>query len=243
MRGSALIGSPERCFAFAERLRAIGVDEIACLVNFGIDHPALLDGLARLNELRAPFLLSTSHELHPHTMIRRRPRDTPPMVSCNQARIWFLQSLAPRDFAYNNPVVVDVRGPCNVDALDRSVAEIVRRHDVLRTRFRHTAEGGIVPVTDDQLSERLRLVDPSSESDPERAFLAALDLARHEIRRPFDLAAEQPLRMRLYRLAPERHLLAIVTHLIACDGWSLGVLTRELAVLYTSALEGRAFSL
>ncbi len=158
-------------------------------------------------------------------------------LSFAQQRLWFLHRLEQRSTVYNMPAAVRLRGRLDAPALARAAAAIERRHEVLRTVF--PAAGGrprqvVVPPR----PALLPAVDLGGLAEPARQAEAARLLA-DEAGRPFDLAAGPLWRMRLVRLSPEDHHLQITLHHIVCDGWSVGVLTRELADLYATFREGR----
>ncbi len=151
-------------------------------------------------------------------------------LSFAQQSLWFMEQLSPGTAFYNIPLVLELDGPLEPAVLERTLAEIVRRHEPLRTIF--PAEGGVpyqeILPTD---SFALATADLSGENDETQP--TALD--RHifeEITRPFDLSRGPIFRARLARLAPARHVLILVVHHIAFDGWSSGVFFRELSALY-----------
>lgn len=157
-------------------------------------------------------------------------------LSYGQQRLWFLDQLLPANPAYNLPMALRFRGQLAVEALERAINEIVRRHEVLRTTFK-AIDGNPVPVIAEALTVQLRHVDLSSlpETDRQRE---ATQLARKEARIPFDLAQGPLMRVVLLTLNPRDHLLVAVLHHIACDGWSLRVFSRELAALYDALSRG-----
>ncbi|HEX8150237.1 MAG TPA: amino acid adenylation domain-containing protein [Pyrinomonadaceae bacterium] len=165
------------------------------------------------------------------------PRDAAPPLSFAQQRLWFLHRLAPESPLHNIPVTLRFRGPLDVAALERTVNEVVRRHEVLRTRFT-TAAREPVQTIDPHLRVALARLDLSGMPEAEREA-ESRRLAEEEARRPFDLAAGPLLRLALLRLADEEHLLLCTIHHIVSDGWSMGVLVREVAALYEAFSEGR----
>ncbi len=161
------------------------------------------------------------------------------LPSFAQERLWFLHQLDPTSSAYNVYLVYWLRGNLVVPALKAAFADLVGRHESLRTSFveldgrplqciRHPANRPLqvhVGVVD--LSAR-----PAAETE-------ALRLAHREIHRPFELARDDLVRPVLVRLSPTYHLLVLTLHHSIADAWSLGVLEGELAALYRAALEGR----
>src|SRR5215212_2719077 len=158
-------------------------------------------------------------------------------VSFAQQRLWFLDQLEPGSPFYNLPQVISINGNLDVDALRRTFNGIVSRHEALRTTF-SPAPAGATQVIAKTLTIEVP-VDaltnlPSSERD-----LAVVKLAREEARRPFDLSTGPLLRVRLLRFSSDRHVLLMTMHHIVSDGWSIGLLFRELGVIYEAFLAGK----
>jgi amino acid adenylation domain-containing protein len=175
----------------------------------------------------ATLLPRPRHSLPP---ARRGPQAGPLPLSFSQTRLWFLQQLEPEQVAYTIRSALRLRGPLDVDALGRSLAEIVRRHEVLRTTYLLMDGEPRQLVRDDrelQVSfSSVESLDAAGREDGARAELAS------DACRPFDLEHDLPLRVRLVRLGPSDHVLYLAVHHIASDGWSLDVLFRELGALY-----------
>jgi amino acid adenylation domain-containing protein len=171
-----------------------------------------------------------------------RPLDRPASfpLSFAQQRLWFLHQLQPSSPAYNIPAAVRLSGPLDVEALRRAVREIVRRHEDLRTTFAITASGDVAgPVQVVVPAPELPLhLEDLSELPPAGREAEVLRRARAEAQRPFDLVRGPLLRMTLLRLGEFDHAALLVLHHIVGDGWSLGVLMRELAILYQAYREG-----
>jgi amino acid adenylation domain-containing protein len=161
------------------------------------------------------------------------PRPVDPQLSFGQERLWFLHQMAPESALYNLPFALRLRGPLEVAALFAGLAAVSLRHESLRTSF---------AVIDERPVQRIA---PEAALPPAVCDLAALPvqarewetqrLTAAEARRPFDLARGPLARCQLVRLAAEDHLLLLNLHHAICDGWSLGILVRELGVLYRAA--------
>ena len=159
-------------------------------------------------------------------------------ISYAQQRLWFLDQLEPGNPVYNLPAGVRLRGALQLSALERSLNEIIRRHEALRTRFL-TLDGEPVQVIDPELELRLEVVDLSTLNEHERET-EALKLAHATAAGEFDLSTGPLLRATLLRLAAEDHILLLTMHHIISDGWSMGVLVREVGALYRAFSEGSA---
>jgi amino acid adenylation domain-containing protein len=162
----------------------------------------------------------------------RVPRDEPLPTSFAQQRIWFLDQLEPGCISYHIPSVVRLEGQLDIPALERALNEVVRRHEILRTTL--VPVGGIPrQVIAEQLELPLAVEDLSVLPENEREPRALLRLREH-VEQPFDLARGPLVRAGLLRLS-EREYIAIVTmHHAISDGWSIGILVRELSRLYES---------
>jgi hypothetical protein len=174
--------------------------------------------------------------------IPRGDRSGPLPLTANQQGLWFIDQLDPGQANYSVPGAVRLKGALDGAALERSLAEIVRRHESLRTTFPADASGiprlAIAPPP----AAELPLTDLRSMPAAEREA-EALRLATEEARRPFDLGGGPLFRAFLLRLADEEHVLVLNVHHIVADGWSMGVFTRELAALYEAFCVGRAATL
>ncbi|HEX7296890.1 MAG TPA: condensation domain-containing protein, partial [Pyrinomonadaceae bacterium] len=159
-------------------------------------------------------------------------------ASFAQQRLWFLDQLEPGSPFYNLPQVISIKGELNIDALLRTLNEIVNRHEALRTTFSSGPEG-----TTQVIAKALTLTIPVDDltalplSDHEQAIS---NVAREEARLPFDLSTGPLLRARLLVFDSNNHVLFLTMHHIVSDGWSLGVLFRELAVIYEAFASGKS---
>jgi arthrofactin-type cyclic lipopeptide synthetase C len=164
------------------------------------------------------------------------PRDQVLPLSFAQQRLWFLAQMGGGNSAYNIPVGLRLRGRLDEDALQRALARIVARHETLRSRFHQLddeAQVLILPVDSGLL---LRVEDLRGYPQADEALRR---LAEAEASAPFNLQEDPLLRGRLVRLADDHHVLLLTLHHIVSDGWSMGVLTRELAALYQAFSHGQ----
>ncbi|MET0646544.1 MAG: amino acid adenylation domain-containing protein [Pyrinomonadaceae bacterium] len=195
-------------------------------------------GLELSAEEREYFLSLLEEEgvaLTPPGVILRRDGDGAPPLSFAQQRLWFLDQLVPNGSFYNIPSPVRLRGRLAVTALEQSLNEIVRRHEVLRTTF-PSADGQPVQAVAAPRPLTLSIID--LRRLPE-ALEAAGHLAAAEAQRPFNLSEGGPLRANLLRLGEEDYVVLLTMHHIAADGWSMSVLMREVAALYETYAAGR----
>ncbi|HYH80916.1 MAG TPA: amino acid adenylation domain-containing protein, partial [Longimicrobium sp.] len=158
-------------------------------------------------------------------------------LSFAQERLWFIDRLEPGSSVYNIPVARRLGGALDEAALERSLSEIVRRHEVLRTVFAEV-DGEPVQVIAPFGGFALPVEELSGLGEADRE--AALGRrAGEEARRAFDLSAGPLFRAALLRLGAEDHVLLLSMHHVVSDGWSMGVLFRELSALYEAYREGR----
>ncbi|HXZ14815.1 MAG TPA: condensation domain-containing protein, partial [Roseiarcus sp.] len=166
-----------------------------------------------------------------------QPRPAAPPLSFAQERLWFLDRLGLVGSAYNMPGAFRLEGPVDAQALEASLTELTRRHESLRTRFEER-DGEPIQIIDPPARFELATEDVSALEETAR-MARAMALGREEVVRPFDLALDHLLRARLLRFGPQDHLLLLTMHHIVSDGWSIGVLARELATVYAAYDQGR----
>ncbi|MFE9450989.1 non-ribosomal peptide synthase/polyketide synthase [Streptomyces sp. NPDC006739] len=201
---------------------------------FGADvSPRLLFTHPTLSGLAAA-LGDPGGEPHPSAdAIPAADPDTAPPLSYAQQRLWFLDRFEPGSTEYTTLSVLRLRGPLDVPALRAALDGLVARHETLRTTF---AEQDGRVRQDVRPPHPVELTADDLTGQPPAALDALLE---REAATPFDLGAGPLLRARLARLADDGHVLVLAVHHIATDGWSMGVLGRDLGELYTAALEDR----
>jgi amino acid adenylation domain-containing protein/non-ribosomal peptide synthase protein (TIGR01720 family) len=166
------------------------------------------------------------------------PRTEALPLSFAQQRLWFLDQLDPTSVAYNMPAALRLNGPLQVNVLQQSLQEIIRRHESLRTRFVLLNGQGKQEICEPyQLA--VPVIDLTAFPVKERE-LEVSRLAREEALEPFDLSQVPQLRVKVLRLDEFEHVVFFTMHHIIGDGWSFTVLTRELGVLYDAFSRGAA---
>uniref|UniRef100_UPI000A3CC8E1 MupA/Atu3671 family FMN-dependent luciferase-like monooxygenase n=1 Tax=Streptomyces griseus TaxID=1911 RepID=UPI000A3CC8E1 len=243
----ALIGTPTSVAPFVDALHRAGVDEIAALVDFGMDRERLRSGLEHLDLLRRRTQERDARGTEP----RERPaleqdareretrepavRETVAPATSAQRRLWLAARLMANPAAYNETQAVRLRGPLDVPALRAAVDGLVERHAGLRTVFRGEQEAGVVQVVREGLRIPLTVTDAAGQ-DAERAIGALLS---EESGRAYDLAEGPLFTPRLLRLAEDDHVLVLGMHHIVTDAHSAALVAGDLRELYTAALAGR----
>ncbi len=159
-------------------------------------------------------------------------------TSLAQRGMWFLWRLAPGSAFYNVPLALALKGALDTGALERALAEVVRRHGVLRTTYREGPAGAPVQLVHTPAPVPMPVADLRRRAATERAAELAR-LAQAEYERPFDLEAGPVLRAQLVRSAESASTLLLTLHHVACDGWGANVLMQELRVLYRAFAQGR----
>ncbi len=202
------------------------------------DNPTIAELAAHIDALRAAGGRGQDEGSGAHDALRAMPHTGTLPASPAQRGLWFLSQLAGANVAYNIPLVTELRGPLDEGALSRALDEIVRRHESLRTTFRRDAEGRPVQV-----------IHPPAHIAVPRDDLGHLDAAAREaetsrcidreVHGAFDVERGPLLRARLVRLAEDHHLFSLVIHHLVGDGWSIGVLGRELRALYGAFTSSR----
>lgn len=214
--------------------------QVAARVNefFGVElqirsffeHPLLADLASLIDAVQQELCLSNA----PSLVAQARPPRLP--LSYAQERLWLLEQIEAMGSTYNISGAIRLIGLFDYHAFEQTITEIVRRHDSLRTRF----------VADDETVEQIiaapgeftiHHINLSDLPDKFRAEEANHTL-NAEASHIFNLSAGSLFRVTVIQLSPEEHIVAIVMHHLVSDGWSLGVLTRELGALYTSYSQG-----
>ena len=157
-------------------------------------------------------------------------------LSYAQQRLWLLDRLTPGSALYTIPASLRLTSMLDIQALRRSLNEIVRRHEALRTTF-SIQDNQPIQVIAPRLTVDRPVIDLQHHSPKEREA-AAREQAALEARRPFDVETGPLFRSTLLRLTPEDHLLLVSFHHLVADGWSLGVFFRELAAIYPAFVKG-----
>lgn len=159
------------------------------------------------------------------------------LSSFAQQRMWFLDQLEGFNATYNRPTHFRLGGVLNVAALHQSLNEIVRRHEVLRSRFIN-ADGQPSLEISDAFSVSLPVTDLSPLPETERAERSHA-IIRQDAQQPFDLTRDRLIRAQLLKLSEQAHILLITLHHIVFDGWSAGVLQQEITALYRAFSAGK----
>ncbi|MGW4272843.1 amino acid adenylation domain-containing protein [Streptomyces seoulensis] len=155
----------------------------------------------------------------------------PAPASYAQRRLWFVDRFDPGNPAYNVPLAARITGDLDLDALAAALRTVVDRHAALRTAFRET-DGEPVQVVAERAAIELPVLDPE-QAGPVDEWITA------ETHRVFDLTEGPLLRAAVLREAADSHVLLLVAHHAVVDGWSLGVVMRELGDYYAQSSEGR----
>jgi hypothetical protein len=166
----------------------------------------------------------------------RVARNRPLPLSFAQQRLWVLDQIEPNNPLYNIPRAIRLTGNLNVNALEKALNEIVRRHESQRTTFKAAADGQPIQVISDPHHIHLRAVDFTTE---ENAEAKAKEIAAQEALTPFDLAKGPLLRAALLKLSATDNVLLLTMHHIVSDAWSAGIFIHELGVLYEAYSEGK----
>jgi hypothetical protein len=224
---SALIGTPESCCQIIDHLQSVGVDEVACFIDFGMDEQTVLANLPHLQtlkELYQPHILSYPGKLE---------GDQIPLTEA-QRQLWILAQLGDNgSVAYNQSVTLQLSGPLNPVAMTQAIQQISDRHEALRTKI--NAQGDSQEILP-QVEINCSILDFSTGQAT--AQQQTEQWLKEESQKPFDLSQGSLVRWHLLKLEPALHLLVLTTHHIIADGWSMGVILRELGELYSAKCQG-----
>ncbi len=169
--------------------------------------------------------------------IKSVPRDGDVALSFAQERLWFLEQLESAGAAYHIPMIVRIEGQLDVEALQNTLAELVRRHESLRTTFINV-DGEPRQSIAASMEVDLPIIDLRTLPENERDEAAAR-YSSEQAQQPFDLSSGPLLRATLLRLSTTTHVFALTLHHIISDGWSAGVIVREAAALYEAYAAGK----
>ncbi len=187
------------------------------------------------NKAQLIDILQTVHQATASSAILPQERSHPLPLSFAQQRLWFLHQLDPESTGYHSPLVVRIRGHLDVGVLRQSLQVIVDRHEALRTSF-PGHKGDPTQV----IAKELRV--PWSQHDLREADNqeeSLQEVVQNEVSRLFDLETGPIFRVSLIQVGEEDHVLVLTMHHIVSDGWSLGILGRELETCYAAGLQGR----
>ena len=220
--------------ALARSLREDQGEQIERTAELLLQVSSFADDEVREQTIRKEFVSPEPSEKE----TRKPPQTRTAPLSFSQQRLWFLDQYEPNNILYNIPTAIRLHGALDVTALERSLNEILNRHESLRTTF-GVVRDRPVQVINEKRAFRLSVIE-LREEDQEAT---ALRLAAEEARKPFNLADGPLLRVTLLRLADDEHVMLITMHHIISDGWSIKVLIREIGELYEAYANDREITL
>jgi amino acid adenylation domain-containing protein len=190
--------------------------------------------ITRHKEELLSFLLNRNGSFSSAPPITRRQKDGDERIilSFGQERLWFLYQMDPANPFYNLNTAARLMGVLDIDALERSINDIISRHEILRTKYQ-VVDGQAFGVVDSALKLTLEVTDLQRLPEPEREP-EALKISAEYFQQPFDLGQCPLIRASVLKLGERNYLLLLSMHHIIFDGWSIGILFRELAALYES---------
>jgi iturin family lipopeptide synthetase A len=234
----ALIGTPESCVSIVDGLVAAGVDEIACFVDFGVAPDLVRASLPHVATLRERYAVPPGST----PAVPAAPAEDPDLVgplSLSQERICLLEQIRPDRPLYNEIKAVRLDGPLDVAALREGLAQVVDRHAALRTVLR-TSGDDVRQVVLPTVAVNLAVEEVPAGAQETAVAAAVAAAVEAERRFCFDLAAGPLLRMRLLRLAPQRHVLIMNVHHAVADTISMVIVAEEIAACYRARRAGAA---
>jgi amino acid adenylation domain-containing protein len=228
---------------FLSHLRGLDIhisvqdDRLACSAPKGILNAELTAELKARKPEILEFLRTSAHSSVSNTPIVPAHRDGQLTPSLAQQRLWFLEQFDQDSTAYNMPFGLRFRGVLDQDALRRGFQEVIRRHEILRTRLINVngvPKGTVQPASDWNLEVRSLLETPALQREDELKRIVD-----EEVRRKFDLTRDVLARACLVELGAEDHALIVTIHHIAADGQSVAIFTSELTHLYDAFHSGQ----
>jgi len=236
---NALMGTEEHCTAMVDKLKAAGVDEVACLIDFGVAFDSLMGSLESLNRLRIRTngtKASKPGEMPSPIVGNERDATGEYSLSVGQRRLWFFNQFESDSGAYNLKFALRLKGPLDRAALESALGEVVSRHEALRTRIELRGGNPIQVVESAGVAQwELRYFESEYTAiEDKRLSEDLLD----EVHKPFDLSTGPLFRVSLHALSESDAILVFVAHHIISDGWSLSILRNEILDFYRSAAKG-----
>ncbi|MBV9389924.1 MAG: amino acid adenylation domain-containing protein, partial [Chroococcidiopsidaceae cyanobacterium CP_BM_ER_R8_30] len=240
---SALIGTPNSCSPIIENLIAIGVDEIACFVDFGVDNDSVVEGFQHLDQLKECYKKpedSASEKSHSSLTTVSSSKEVKPEVlsiplTPTQKQLWLLAQIGNEaSSAYNESIMFRLRGSLHLETIHQAFQKVVDRHEALRTII--SPEGEIQQILP-SLTIDVPVIDFSSLDPSERETKVAHCL-KQATQQSFDLVRGPLLRVNLLKLEEQLHLLIFTAHHIIIDGLSIGLLLQEVATFYSAECQG-----
>ena len=239
VKSTALVGTPESCLPLVDKLQAIGVDEIACLVDFGVEPTAVLNSLPVLTELKNLYgrqTASYAHTASSATELRAQNSNDAelkvPLTEAQQQLVLLSQMNPEGAVAYNEPVVLELRGQLCLYALQRAVELLVDRHQALRSRI-NVRDNELVIAS--QWKIEVPVTDFSGLPDGEApAHMARWFATRSQT--AFDLELGPLLKVEVAKRSDQIYYLYLSAHHTVIDGAAIGILLAELSALYNAAM-------
>lgn len=231
---ASLIGTPESCAAVVDKLAAAGVNEIGCMVDFGVDTKSVLDSLDTLNTLRERYHTGAPAKATETITVQTEAVRSIPLTDA-QRQLWITTQIGPdASRSYNESVTFRMRGPFDPDAMRLALQQLTDRHEELRATF---TPDGRYQLIHPSLQIEVPLLDFSHIEESKREAEAE-EWITTEVGQPFDLEHGPLVRFSMIRMAGDLHLLVLGNHHLVADGQSWGVLIADLEALYTAARRG-----
>ncbi len=249
LKTGALIGTPEQCAPIVDRLIESGVNEIGCLIDFGIDTPSVLDSLQHLNVLRAkyekPGAVAAAQNAQTIEVRSAAESSTSAGESIDarrqvalteaQKQLWLATQMGEdASRAYNESATMQLRGSLDVAAMQRALQKLVDRHEALRTTF---SSDGVYQQYLPSLNIEVPFVD-FSHVEPDKRETQVAMWTSNEGNRLFDLVKGPLINFQIAKLEEQYHHLLFVYHHLVADGQSWSVLLGELLKLYAAERRG-----
>ncbi len=211
-------------------------NRLRCQASEGILTPTLRQEIGDRKPELLQFLQQAKQSKNTYQLpIQPVSRDIPLSLSFAQQRLWFLHYLSPDSCSYNTLEILQIQGPLNLTVLEQSLGELINRHEILRTTF-PTVSGEPIQAIAPPGSFRLK-VDNYQDLSPNQQLAKIQQVAELEAGQNFDLAVGPLIQFKLLQLSPQKSVLLLKMHHIVYDGWSFGILIRELSALYEAFLK------
>lgn len=197
---------------------------------------SLLAKLESLSPEKKKFLMERLKQNSPKNIMKKRRESDLPVLSFAQQRLWFLDQLEPGSSTYNMPFLLKIEGDFDINVFEKSLNEIIQRHEILRTTFILMDEQPI-QIVNSNLSMQVKYVDLRVYSTEEKQNISEEQI-KEVAKKPFNLEKGPLVLANVWQVQEKEYWLLLNMHHIVGDGWSVGILIKEISTVYNAFIKG-----
>ncbi|MED2454770.1 condensation domain-containing protein, partial [Bacillus thuringiensis] len=192
--------------------------------------------LESLSPEKKKFLMDRLKRNSPKNIMKKRMESDLPVLSFAQQRLWFFDQLEPGSSTYNMPFLLKIEGDFDINVFEKSLNEIIQRHEILRTTFLLMDEQPI-QIVNPNLSIKVKYVDLRAYSKEERQKISDEQIKK-VAKKPFNLEIGPLVRANIWQVEEKEYWMLLNMHHIVGDGWSVGILIQEISKVYNAFIKG-----